>query len=230
MSIVLVGHVKKQTNGSPSSAIDTTGATLLLAALLWYTGGSFVSFVDTKGNTWVALTQYSSTNRGVRLYYVLSPTVGSGHTFTLSASFGSFALAAFSGVTAFDSGKDSGDFSNSTTTQQPGSLTPSENNCLVIGAATVGDTTVNTAPTIDAPFATSDAFGWDGNGVGGGLWYDIQTTAGARNPTVTGVSGEIATALAVFKGPGGGGGGGSHAGPLADAALIKSLIGEGLVN
>ena len=72
-------------NNATTSAIDTTGATLLVALIVTDTGGGTMS--DSKGNTWTALTAHSGgTTVTGQLFYVSNPTVGSGHTFTPTIS------------------------------------------------------------------------------------------------------------------------------------------------
>jgi hypothetical protein len=109
------------TNGGTTPAIDTTGCNLIVVAVgIDYNGSGVLS--DSKGNTWTHLAlNYGATTMGVQLHYVVAPTVGSGHTFSLNASghTGSLCVAAFRGADAspFRSqvATDVGSISNSST-------------------------------------------------------------------------------------------------------------------
>jgi hypothetical protein len=81
--------------GGTSASIDTTGATLLVAVGVADSGTPSIS--DSKGNTWTPLTQVGGgfpTYHRCRLYYVQNPTVGTGHTFTVSGTNASACFAA----------------------------------------------------------------------------------------------------------------------------------------
>jgi len=66
------------TTAQTSSAIDTTGANLIVA---WIAGADFATLTDNKGNSFTDLTDPSGSPRG-GFKYRISPTVGTGHTFT----------------------------------------------------------------------------------------------------------------------------------------------------
>jgi hypothetical protein len=57
---------------------------------------------DSNGNTWVALTVHNTSNFAHRFWYVASPTVGAGHTFTVSGSqtYPAIMVSAWSGAHA----------------------------------------------------------------------------------------------------------------------------------
>lgn len=201
-----IAHVVSTAAGSvggapvTTGAIDTTGANLIVVSVSFY-NTTAPALTDSKGNTWTALTaRTTATNPGVRLFYCYNPTVGSGHTFTATqaVSFPTIGVSAFSGVAASPFDQESGaSTSGAGTTYQPGSITPSENNCLLVTTVSTNTTT----HTINSSFViggTVDQSG--GNHMGGGIAYKIQTTAGAENPTWSyTASSSRAAAMASFK-------------------------------
>jgi hypothetical protein len=92
MAIALVSSLTATPGGSggTTAALDTSGANLLILSVSWYTintaNPSTIS--DSKGNTWTALTRRNSPSGHFahRLWYATNPTVGTGHTFTVTAS------------------------------------------------------------------------------------------------------------------------------------------------
>lgn len=186
--------------GGTSGAINTTGATLLVAFVSG--NGTEVNTVaavsDSKGNTWTARPASSSSNTPAgKLFYVANPTVGTGHTFTLSGAniYASVEVAAFSGVTTtspFD-GVENGISGGSTSPRQTGSITPSADNELVISAAGFeynGAVSVDSGMTIthQTAFASGDHFG-------SAIAYKVQTAATAINPSWSGWAGSVGNAL-----------------------------------
>jgi hypothetical protein len=203
MAYAVITNAAAAGSGSAATtgAIDTTGANLIVIA-----GTSYdvpITAADSKGNTWSVLTEYDSDVR-VRLFYCLDPIVGSGHTFTINSASGfpSVAVIALSGAAAasvFDQ-------INGSATAQAGSVTPSEDNEILIAA--VSFTTSNTV-SIDGSFTITNQSDYAGGGaIGIGLAYKIQTSAGAENPTWTpsGTFGDRASTIASFKAAAGGGG------------------------
>lgn len=186
-------------NGGTSGAIDTTGATLLVQV------GSYqgtITFSDSKGNTWVPLTEQNGTGGKSRIAYVLNPRVGTGHTFTTAGTsvFSGVLAAAFSGAdptSPFD--QENGATSGATNSLATGSITPSQDNELIIaGVWDAGDGgvfSINGGFTIaqQNPAAGS-------NNYGGALAYLIQTTAAAANPTWSDTNAQMrAATIASFK-------------------------------
>ena len=188
-------------DGGTTSAINTTGSTLLVLAIA-YLGGVTMTVSDSKSNTWVARTEYASGagNGRIRLYYVANPTVGSGHTFTFSGSsgFSSVAVAAFNTVVAaspYD--VENGAGSASATSQQPGSITPTSSNELIVsGLEYVG----SSAATIGSGMAVTDAQNGGAN-FSVALAWKAQTSAAAINPTwsTNNAADRVTAAIASFK-------------------------------
>ncbi|MDR7331759.1 hypothetical protein [Roseateles asaccharophilus] len=182
MAIALLSSVKSgSSNGATTSAIDTTGAKLLIAALT-YNNGVTPTLTDSAGNTWTPLTATSDgSTRSTRLYYCINPTVSAAHTFTYGPTsvLGALVVSAWSasGSVAFD--KEVGGFASGASVTVAGaaaSVTPANNNSLLLTAFGFGANAVTASP----------GSGWsliqcqDGvasTNFGCGALYQIQTTA-----------------------------------------------------
>lgn len=172
-------------NGGTSSGVDTTGADSLWI-VLGYATTNTPAVSDSKGNTWsLQGPQDSGFGHRIALYYAESAIVGSGHTFTATVTGGNVGIA----IIAFSGGKASGmadqhadSFAVFASMVQAGSITPSENDCLIIaGFASPGGSysAVNESYTVPANVAQS------GSNFGVAVGYKLQTTATATNPTWT---------------------------------------------
>lgn len=229
MAIALVAHTVSGTNsgGTTSSGINTTGADLITLGVAGYQATSDPTVSDSKGNTYTPLTQKAvSSGATGRIYYCKNATVGTGHTFTASGTntYAGVAVAAWSGsdLTApFD--QENGATSSSTTTIQPGSVTPTTDGQLVVTLFT--ETSQRTGQSVDSPFTVSDGAALNpGNTWGIWMAYEIQTTATARNPTWTWVTAASNTAeIATFKAAAAGG-----AGHPAMRRLLNNVTGRGV--
>ena len=202
-TLVIEGSKSGPTGDVTSDAADTTGVDLLIVPVIYY--GGTPSLTDSKSNTYTGLTSYGG-NTGtayfIKIFYCIAPTVGSGHTFTVSSSsYNSLIYAGFSKTSPlFDTGKDTGYNNNGGfTTAQPGSLTPSQNDCLVFSAIcwnAGGDGSIDSGFTLLDQVQNTDVATFRGSAA-----YKIQTTATAENPTWTITTGSNTggAALAVFK-------------------------------
>ena len=205
MSWSLIAHTAA--NAQTTSAINTTGADLIVISLGGNIGSSAAP-TDNKGNTWTALTYHSAVaNYGARLFYCESPTVGAGHTFSgpTASSFIPICVQAWSGSAAsspFDQQNGNDYHGSNVTTLAAGSITPGQNNELVVTAiSTLG----GAVSAVDTGFTISDTTTYSG-GYSGGMAYLEQSTAGAVNPNWTFASYGYAidTVIASFKGAGSG--------------------------
>ncbi len=186
---ILVAHTAASSSNGTSvltSAIDTTGATFLVASMA-NQGGSIPTFADSKGNTWTTVHTYGDgTDVDCIMYFCYSPTVGSGHTFLLtnaSGGFPSIVVMGFSNITTSAVNAESGHTTVSGSTGQPGSITPSVAHTLVITGVAFNDNTsgavsVNSGYTIvdTRPFTAGNAFGTSAA-------YKVLSSASAQNPT-----------------------------------------------
>lgn len=188
-------------HNTTTDPIDTSGATLLVMAIPYFSGFPDATYSDSKGNTWVALTEYSGGDMRLSIFYVKNPVVGSGHTFHAegAGSYNCVIAAAFNETdTAANAQNESGAGSASGTTQQPGSLTPPTDDSLLVTA--LGFVAGSGNATINSDFTVTDTI----ISVGGycvALAYKVQTSAGAENPTWTapGAAANITAAMASFK-------------------------------
>jgi hypothetical protein len=190
-----------------TSGIDTSGANLLVVYVSWYPGATAnVAVSDSKGNTWIPLTAIQSSPGGPtkgQLFYCVPTSVGSAHTFT-SAGIGTFSsifVQAFSGMNAspFDVENGTGQTFTSSTIQ-PGSVTPSSNNSVIITGWGCSQDYTNL--TIDLDWTLTDKISAvGGNHLAGGIAYKLLPVLAATNPTWNAGSGlsEMVSVIAVFK-------------------------------
>lgn len=211
MSIALVGSIAhdKGANTFSTTGFDTTGASLLVAGI-----GRFAAVTptlsDSKFNTLNALTEQSNLgDPACRLYYAENPAVGSSHTATATGSniFSAFVFAAFSGAAIASVFDQQNGATALDTSLAPGSITPTEDNELVVTGFSVNFGGDN--PTVGSGFSTPVGE----NAVAGvcdSFWmaYLVQTSASSVNPTWshTDVNRHLAAVSASFKAAAGGGG------------------------
>lgn len=203
-SIALVAHTAFTGTGSgggTTSGIDTTGANFIVIALATFYLANTPP-TDSNGNTYLALSAQPPGGSGAisQLWYCASPTVGAGHTFTTpGAGYPGLAVAAFSGVNASPFDNETGASGASISSLATGSLTPSQNNSLVISAmAALGG---SSGPYLNNAMTITDYQAETGASVGIGLAYVIQTAAVAVNPTWswTGAVSEVSATIASIK-------------------------------
>ena len=184
--------------GQVGSAIDTTGADMIIMSISGYSGVDTPS--DSEGNTWVNLST-SGGSRKQRLSYCLSPTTSSSHTFSCTGtSFPSASVVAFSGVGSYESENFSADVYG--TTVQAGAVTPTTDNSLVfIGA--VNEAGIFNA--VDSGFTLETAAAYvPGAAMGNAAAYLVQPLAASVNATLTcSVSAGKSASVAVFTTTGG---------------------------
>lgn len=175
------------TNGGVSvttSAIDTTGANLIVLVVADYTLGSTPT--DSKGNTYTPRTGRTTpnTNGSVRIWDCLNPIVGTGHTFTVSGGtqYPSVNVLAFSGAhatAAFD--HENGAAGAALTSLGSGSITPSGPAALVIFGYGGGSSSNPSVPGytdagLFVPIVGAQHYG-------SASFYTIQNVAVATSPT-----------------------------------------------
>jgi hypothetical protein len=188
-----------------TGAINTSGAFLIAAHVVWQSTATSPVFADSLGNTWLQVP--SQTENGVgTLFYSIFPKTGAGHTFSISASnlsYGALCVAAFSeaGYTASLDQSSGAGSSGSVATFQPGSVTPTVNGEVLITGIAFGGSA--SAMSIDSGFAITDFRpNVPGDSYGCSLAYMVQPAAAAVNPTWTATSGSMAlpvSSIATFK-------------------------------
>lgn len=173
-----------------TSPINSTGGNLIVLYIVYDQPTGILVPTDTFSNTWTPLTSPSGGPANpafARLYYCLNPTVGAGHTFSTPINTGSapsVGVLVFNAVkitSAFDTQNSASSPGSLSTTLQPGTLTPSVPNELVVsGVAFFGTSPV----TVDSSFIQTDTVSF-----AGGLHYGISVaykiTGSAVNPTWT---------------------------------------------
>lgn len=208
MAFALVVHIEKAGAGTTTTTttdINTSGANLLIAAWSSYGGGepSTISS-DSLGNTWTVLSGIAGPSlTELHLAYCKNPIVGAGHHIVVTGTLTNYCSVFFSAWSGADTttpyNSDIVHGSATATSVQPTSLTPPSNNCLVVTVES--DIDSSTAPTVNSPLTGLDTQVYlPGNSIGGGIGYEIQTTAAARNPTWSGTSSvERVALIASFK-------------------------------
>lgn len=192
MAIALVSNTKVTpagNSGGTSPGINTTGANLIILAVTWAITHSF-TVSDSKGNTYTGLNIASTAGQNSQLFYCLNPTVGAGHTFTISGagSLQSMCIEAFSGVKisgAFDQ-QNTNTNTSAGTTIQTGSVTASAAGCLLVTVHGTNFTDAGGGISIDNSFVLTDYVPLSpGTYYGTGMAYLVQGAASAINPTWT---------------------------------------------
>ena len=186
MAIALVTSGIAQALTDPSvTGLDTTGANLLIAVVSQDNGAALPTLSDSKGNTWNARTTYAGSFTKVTIFYSVATSVGASHSVTATGSNVTCTLTvlAFSGAhasTPYD--VENGANFGSGTSGQPGSVTPSENDELIVtGIVWTGATS---AASINSSYTIAQvAYLSGGVAYGGGAAYLIQGAAAAVNPT-----------------------------------------------
>lgn len=214
----VAGNATQATTG----AVDTTGETLEVGAIVYDSGKTDLTVSNSTTDTVTLLTeQANAAGFKHRLWYVVTPTANAAKTASGQSSASSFqalAWASYAGSAASPFGAaNSAATGAGATTIQPGSITPSEDNCLVVTCLATDSTltpTINGGFTIIAsqPFVGATNYGIH-------VAYLIQTTAAAANPTWTLASGaNVSAQIGWFK-----------AGAAAGVSKINSIPG-GLPN
>jgi hypothetical protein len=175
-----------------TAAIDTSGADLIVIATHYtQSDGKAVTPSDSKGNTWTASPSQQTaptSSTGIRFWYCLNPTVGSGHTFTFpAASSGvlhpSITVSAWSDVSGFHS--DDGDSTNSNvTTLATGTVTPSAiAPALIVTALSYKGTSPSVSGGSLAVLEQVAYVSGVGPHIGAAMGYEIQSAGAAINAT-----------------------------------------------
>lgn len=198
------------TSGGPitTSAINTTGASLIVVQVNIYPSSGTVSLSDSNSNTWTEINGYMAggSYHELHTYYCASPTVGSSHTFTASGGAKlAIAVQAFSGTAASPLDQQNGSYTASGTSLQPGAITPSQNGCVIISG--LAFYTGGASPSIDSSFTRSEYVSTGADVLQAACGYIVQSTASAVNPTWswTGSNIEVVANLVSFLAASGGG-------------------------
>ncbi len=178
-----------------TSAKSTVGANLLVACIADYQTTTD-SFSSVPSNTWTLVASYIGTNTQTSMYIAYNANVSATQTFSNVGNYTGFAVLAFSNTQTSPSPLDQHNGSDGAT-GQPGSITPTVNNELVVNCNGSGGTN----PTALTGGGTlTDTVPWV-NGTNQGLTnaYIVQTTATPINPTWNTSGGDAALIQASFK-------------------------------
>lgn len=193
---VVAGNGDFTPSNSPS--FDGTGADLIVMVGVAFNGASGWA-TDSSSNTWQYGTAQIDSVPGAQIAYVHNPTVTSSMTVGMTGDaeeHSPFAYYVFSGSVAsgavFD--VENGDGTGAT---QPGSITPSQNNSLLIagiGDENSGGDSVDSGFTglVQIPIVGGVTYGM-------AAAYLVQVTAAAINPTWTSTGGLASNVIAAFK-------------------------------
>jgi hypothetical protein len=172
-------------NSSTTAGYNVTGAKLIVVG----TGGigGTGTITDSAGNTYTDLTVYTSSSAvKSKLAYKINPTAGAGQTFTSTGTTfrPSTCVLAFTAITGFDTGKDSGfgQTGGGTTSIQPGSLTASVANSVMI--TMLAYNTAISGITVDSGYVSPPQISaaQSGTSIGCSLTYQVLSAAVAKNP------------------------------------------------
>ena len=214
MAFALLTHTAKGATASntvTTTAIDTTGATVIAIVLAGSLGAFTPSDLSDSASNQAAYLFCPVQNAGLILVFIINPATSASHTFTYTQTFSypSLAVASFSGAAG---GLQTSDGANNvaSTTVQPGSLTPSGANGLLVTGYTNNLSTGTPTFTIDSSFIKTDQIDGGATPSTVALAYLIQTSAVSVNPTwTTSTSAANTTMMAVVNLLGGAGGGGT---------------------
>lgn len=152
-----VVHGSPDGNGYTTAAIDTTGASLLVLALAYWSFPAPPTFFDSYANVWVRRLDADDSGDGIQgqldCYDCANPICGPGHTFTVvtgPATYPAISVSAWSG-TRITAPFNTSSFSVvGQANPQAGSVTPSNNDSLIL--AFLVDSQALTTFSIDSSF------------------------------------------------------------------------------
>lgn len=210
VALVVAATAAHGQDGGTTGAINTTGANLIVCVVTYLTG-STITLADSKSNTWTALTAsaVAGSNATVRIYYCDNPTVGSGHTFTVSSGghfYGRVNAMAFSGIDTTGGSFDAqnGGTVSSATSKATGAVTPATDGLAIICAGGRGSSYLNDAGFTDVDnhqFILNDDFSTY-------VAYKLASGTSSLNPTISWTtSDDAAVRISTFKTPAVAGGG-----------------------
>lgn len=198
--------------GATTGAQNSTGSDGIRLLVNHFTGGTYPTISDTKGNTYTKVVdQLGGTGNvyNTAWWYCDAPVVGTGHTFSAlgTGSFATIAAIGFSGGASSSSldqhsGAGTGTNGNVVT---PGSVTPGQDNELILTGVLFNQSSQTVG--VDSGFTLTDQGApTSGFNFGIAIAYKIQTTATAVNPTWTATSATdgMAAVTATFKAAGSG--------------------------
>ncbi len=180
MTISLVSStVTPSANGNNATAtLNSSGADFIVVCVSWATGGTTPTLVDGNSNTWTPLANAQVVDYlSMRMFYCFAPTVGSGHTFTVSGT-GSAPTVAVLALTGVTPAGTLGCLTGASVLNDT-SLTGAQ---LFGSVCITGLVTIGTSHTITAGWSKATTDFNTGVNVGGGIGWKIQSPASVQTP------------------------------------------------
>jgi hypothetical protein len=204
MAWSLVNHstaFSTSTNAT-TPGVSTVGANLIILGVS-QGNSSGLNVSDSNGNTWSPLSSQGG-QPYCQLFYCYNPVVSGSHTFsTTGADRASIFMAAFSYAVLSPFDQQNTNLTASGTTVQTGSITPGQNNELIVALCGFGiQTTAIAYSSIDQSFILTDSqsSGANAGPWGGAMAYLFQGALAAVNPTFTiSQTSRIPASIASFK-------------------------------
>lgn len=203
------GNATTQSNGS--GPVDTTGADLIVVVASL--AGATLS--DSKSNSWTSLTAQTNSDKSARIWYCVSPTVGTGHYFA-TTGYSGITVLAFSGVNT-SSAYDDEDGANQSggSPIAAGTIAPSQEMELIIAGLAIGGSSGTTSST--ASFTQGAYVEPGANVYGTAAFYKIKGSGdtSSESPSLSWSNGATGAAavMAAFKAAGASGGPAAPADP-----------------
>lgn len=179
-------------NTNTTAAINTTGATLLVVSIGDCNSAcGSVPFIPPSDNVSNSFTNIYLTQSTDAIYYVVNPVTSTSYKLTAAcnstACYPSACVMAFSNTNSSSLDQKNNNFLASSFTIQPGNVSPTLNNELVVTAELAG---IAGTASINGSFSGNVVT----NGAqGAGISYMIQTTSTSENPTWTITGGSLGT-------------------------------------
>ena len=210
-AIAFVQGTQVDSSSSLAFGSNVTAGSMLIVALRCSAGASCPSFTDTLSNSYSTAVGNNNGDSFVCIAYALNTTAGA-NTITQSGCAGTvrMAISEFSGVSTSGALDLTNNASGVSATATSGTVTPTENNEVIIGAAHANDSTDLSA---SAPFTNIAA-----GGIKVRSEYEIQTTATTREASFTLTSNGWGCVVASFKQAG-----------AAAVTVLPSILGDGLI-
>lgn len=186
MSLAYLTSVESTGPGSGGGAtpsIDTTGAALIIVAVCRANNSGTVS--DSEGNTWTLLDMRTQGTFSTEWYYTINPTTSATHTFSFvgTNTYPGIIASAYSaaGLPVFDQESAQGGVFTSMT---PTSLTPSQNDTLIVSFEGFE---ITQTQVVTESLAVRHSHPWT-TGVDLGVAFGdiVQATAAASDPAWSG--------------------------------------------
>ncbi len=182
------GSAADSASNATTTPVDTSGLgiDLIILTASWYIGVTFSPAIsDSKGNTWTSAIQGDDgvSNR-TGIFFCLNPTVGAGHTFQIDGTdiFPLITYLAVSGSANLPADQTNFALASAVTSLQLGSITPTENDELVVTSICNAGDGINFS--INESYIAHWVNDFVGSStVGGGAAHKIQTSAILTEPT-----------------------------------------------